>query len=68
MLETGTLLSPEATEGASPAATTPSPPVYISSPATCADTLPALFMRVRDETAETHCETDKRSREGGKHT
>jgi hypothetical protein len=29
---------------------------------------PALFMRVRNETAETPRETGARSREGGKHT
>jgi hypothetical protein len=29
---------------------------------------PALFTRVRDEIAETSCETGARSREGGKHT
>jgi mRNA-degrading endonuclease toxin of MazEF toxin-antitoxin module len=29
---------------------------------------PALFTRVRDETAETPCETGARSREEGKHT
>ena len=29
---------------------------------------PALFTRVRDETAETPSETGARSREGGRHT